>query len=177
MGLRNKVFQFGYIITHFLQLWKRSDLRVWLIRSWWGRCWRSMLRNGYFEVPVEDIEGVESFESYDCLYENAPYLIFLEQFFLLFVVYYFLIKVAVICELHDDARYDMLYHRFLPSRKTSLYAMMLLFLRLASILTSLSAFSIYFSVRLANLTFFSAYIFLSLFLSTLNTVEYAPSPD
>ena len=67
-----------------------------------------------------------------------------------------LVKVAIVRELHYYAASNHLYQRFLPSKNTYLYPMMLLFFRLAKIRTSLRAFSISFSERLANLTFLRA---------------------
>ena len=81
---------------------------------------------------------------------------FLEQLFLFFMVDYLLVEISIVGELHYYAGLEGQYHRFLPSRKTSLYPMMFLFLRLARMRTSLRAFSIYFSERLASLTFLSA---------------------
>ena len=52
---------------------------------------------------MKDLKLVQSFQPSDCLYEDTPYLLFLEELLLLFVVEYLLVKVTVICKLHHDA--------------------------------------------------------------------------
>ena len=99
---------------------------------------------------------MESFHAGDCLDEDTPDLMFFEELFFLLMVNYFLVEVAVICELHDDAGLDSEYHKFLPSMKTYLYPMIFLFFRLAKMRTSFRAFSISFSERLASFTFLRA---------------------
>lgn len=63
---------------------------------------------------------MKSFESTDSLNEDTPYLIFLEKLFFLLMLNYFLIKVTIVSELHDNATLKLKYQRFLPSKKTSL---------------------------------------------------------
>ena len=93
---------------------------------------------------MEYIEGVEGLESDYCLDEHTPNLTFLEEFFLLLVVDDLLVEVTVVGKLHDNAAYHTLYHRFLPSKKASLYPTIWPFFMLAKMRTSLRAFSIYF---------------------------------
>lgn len=66
------------------------------------------------------IEIMKCFEADDGLNENTPNLIFLKELFLLLVVDYLLVEVTVVGKLHDDAIWADAYHRFLPSKKTSL---------------------------------------------------------
>lgn len=58
----------------------------------------------YFEVSVKNVESMEGTHAADGLYEYAPYLIFLEELFLLFMVDNLLIKVTIICILHYYAK-------------------------------------------------------------------------
>lgn len=69
---------------------------------------------------MQDVQSMQSFEADDGLYEHTPDLAFLEELLFLLAVDNLLVQIAVICELHDDAAYFKNYHRFLPSRKTSL---------------------------------------------------------
>ena len=69
---------------------------------------------------MENIEIVQRFEADYSLDEYTPYFIFLEEFLLLLVVNDLLVEVAVVSELHDDAICMDRYHKFLPSKKTSL---------------------------------------------------------
>ena len=78
------------------------------------------VRRWYLEVAVEDVEVVQLLESDDRLDQHAPDLAFLEVFLLLFALNDLLVEVSVVGELHDDAGWVRLYHRFLPSRKASL---------------------------------------------------------
>lgn len=69
---------------------------------------------------MEDVEVVQCLQSQHCLDEDAPDLALLEQFLPLLVLHDLLIQIPIVGELHDDAAYAHPYHRFLPSRKTSL---------------------------------------------------------
>ena len=69
---------------------------------------------------MQYIEIVKCFETDNGLNEDTPNLIFLKELFLLLVIDYLLVKVAVVGKLHDDAIWRNAYHRFLPSKKTSL---------------------------------------------------------
>lgn len=69
---------------------------------------------------MEDVKVVEGLESQHGLDEHAPDLALLEQLLPLLVLDDLLVEVAIICEFHHDAAWPIPYHKFLPSRKTSL---------------------------------------------------------
>jgi hypothetical protein len=76
------------------------------LRSTWGE--------DYFEIAVEDVEGVQGLESDNCLDEYAPDLALLEQLLALLMIDYLLVEVSIVGELHDDAASEVTYHKFLP---------------------------------------------------------------
>lgn len=53
---------------------------------------------------MKNVESMEGTHAADGLYEYAPYLIFFEELFLLFMVDNLLIKVTIIGILHDYAK-------------------------------------------------------------------------
>lgn len=69
---------------------------------------------------MQDIERVQGPQPNHGLDEHAPNLALLEQLLPLLAVHDLLVEIPVIRELHDDAKCLTSYHKFLPSRKTSL---------------------------------------------------------
>ena len=69
---------------------------------------------------MKDVEVMQGLESDHSLDKNGPNLAFLEQLLPLLVVDDLLVEVAIVRELHHDAACKCTYHKFLPSRKTSL---------------------------------------------------------
>ena len=69
---------------------------------------------------MKNFELVQSFESCNCLDEYTPYLVLLEKFLLFFMLDNLLVEVTVIRKLHHYAISTHTYHRFLPSKNTSL---------------------------------------------------------
>lgn len=84
---------------------------------------------------MQDIERMQRSESDHRLNQHAPYLALLEELLPLLALHNLLVEIPVVRKLHDDAAYPPPYHKFLPSRKTSLYPTMLLLFRLARMRT------------------------------------------
>lgn len=55
----------------------------------------------YFQVSMQNIKFMQTFQANDHLYKNSPYLVLLEKLFLLFMLDYFLVEISVIGVLHD----------------------------------------------------------------------------
>jgi len=116
----NREYQFGYTKVHFSLFLIHWDLLALLHQPCLEKCLRSWLENNYFEISMQDAKLMQSSKPTNSLNQNAPYLTFLEKFFFLFMVYYLLIEVTIVGELHNNAILGVKYQRFLPSRKTSL---------------------------------------------------------
>lgn len=69
---------------------------------------------------MQDVEVMQGLEADHRLDEHTPYLALLEELLPLLVVDDLLVEVAVVGKLHHDAAWEVHYHKFLPSRKTSL---------------------------------------------------------
>ena len=69
---------------------------------------------------MEDFEIVKLLESSESVDDDSPDEVFFEILFFLLVVWYFMVEVAIISELHDNAKWPNLYQRLFPSRKAYL---------------------------------------------------------
>ena len=69
---------------------------------------------------MKNVEFMKTFQANEDLDENCPYFRLLKQLFLFFMFNYFLVKVAIVCKLHDDAELRRIYQRLFPSRNTYL---------------------------------------------------------
>lgn len=56
----------------------------------------------YFDIAVKNISGMKFFEAFDNLNEDFPDLLLLKGLFFLLLEGYFMTKITVIGELHDN---------------------------------------------------------------------------
>lgn len=129
---------------------------------------------------MSNIHRVHGFQSFGNLSKNRPNLFLTRWLLSFFETVYSFLEVAIVSILSDQTTHKLnLYQRVAVSRSRNdyLYAIMLGFFRLASILISFKELSFYFQLRLSSLTFLSAYICWSSCLRTLYTFANEPAPS
>lgn len=63
---------------------------------------------------MQNVQVVQSLQSNHGLNQHTPNLTLLKEILFFLMIYDLLIEVAIVCKLHNDAKYLLSYHKFLP---------------------------------------------------------------